>query len=67
MLLTVARTKGWPVEEVWVNETDPAKWGAVRRLEENWRRFRAGDHPAPELSKKKKRVEEWISDSDTDC
>ncbi|KAK0199014.1 TatD related DNase-domain-containing protein [Armillaria mellea] len=66
MLLTVARTKGWPVEEVWVNEIDPAKWGAVRRLEENWRCFRAGDHQATESSKKKKTVEEWISDSDTD-
>ncbi|KAG7452247.1 Metallo-dependent hydrolase [Guyanagaster necrorhizus] len=67
MLLTVARTNGWIVEEVWTSEVDPAKWGAVRRLEENWRQFRAGDHQAPELSKrKKKKVEEWISESNTD-
>ncbi|KAK0208919.1 TatD related DNase-domain-containing protein [Desarmillaria ectypa] len=67
MVLIVARTKGWLVEEVWVNEVDPEKWGTVRRLEENWRRFSAGDHQAPELSKKKKKkVEEWISGSDAD-
>ncbi|KAK0466350.1 TatD DNase family Scn1 [Desarmillaria tabescens] len=67
IVLTVARTKGWPVEEVWVDEVDPEKWGVVRRLEENWRCFSAGNHQAPESSKKKKKkVEEWISDSETD-
>ncbi|KAF9041837.1 Metallo-dependent hydrolase [Hymenopellis radicata] len=44
-----------------------ASWGAVRRLEENWKVFKSGNHSSPEsrASKEKKRHEEWLSDSDT--
>ncbi|PSR71090.1 hypothetical protein PHLCEN_2v13059 [Hermanssonia centrifuga] len=44
MLQTIAEVKGWTVEESWVLEQDAAKWGAVRRLEENWKVFQAGRH-----------------------
>ncbi|KAG8902936.1 hypothetical protein FRB99_003930, partial [Tulasnella sp. 403] len=42
MVSTIARIKGWPIEsEAWVEDdgTPESEWGAVRRLQANFRRF----------------------------
>ncbi|KAJ4478002.1 hypothetical protein C8R41DRAFT_897140 [Lentinula lateritia] len=47
MIRTTADVKGWTIETEWnENESDSSKWGVVRRLEENWLRFKAGHHSA---------------------
>lgn len=43
MLNIVARVKGWPVEEEWLDDVAKDDWGVVRRLEANWNNFRDGD------------------------
>ncbi|KAJ8084578.1 Cut9-interacting protein scn1 [Marasmius tenuissimus] len=71
MLRIVADVKGWSLETEWldeVNESDEAEWGVVRRLEKNWRAFKAGNHaPVGTLSRKEKReMQDWMSDSSGD-
>ncbi|KAJ4485746.1 TatD related DNase-domain-containing protein [Lentinula aciculospora] len=45
MVCTVADVRGWTIETDWnENSNDPSKWGAVRRLEDNWERFKVGNH-----------------------
>ncbi|THV07458.1 Metallo-dependent hydrolase [Dendrothele bispora CBS 962.96] len=44
MVQIVAEVKGWKIETEWTEETDESKWGVVRRLESNWKRFRNGNH-----------------------
>jgi Tat protein secretion system quality control protein TatD with DNase activity len=39
MLKVVAEIKGWHVEDIWEDNPDQSKWGAVRRLYENWKAF----------------------------
>ncbi|KAJ7361459.1 TatD DNase family Scn1 [Mycena albidolilacea] len=39
ILNLVARVKGWPVEEGWVEDLDKDQWGVVRRIEANWKTF----------------------------
>lgn len=46
MIKIVAEVKGWPLEEVWADDLDKSKWGAVRKLEENWFSFRRNHHGA---------------------
>ena len=73
MLRTVAAVKGWRVEDTWDysdedagedaigNGDHPGRWGAVRRLEANWRAFVRGDHK-PRVRRKERRdraIEEW--------
>jgi Tat protein secretion system quality control protein TatD with DNase activity len=44
----IAEVKGWQLEEEWQDEIeDISAWGVVRRLEDNWRIFRAGCHGQP--------------------
>lgn len=43
MLTTVAEIKGWHVEDQWDEKIEENKWGAVRKLEENWKAFQRGD------------------------
>lgn len=64
MLITVAEVKGWHVEKEWVDDLEEQEWGAVRRLEENWKVFREGNHPPTRKSNHKKE-QEWVNDSDT--
>ncbi|KAG8816406.1 hypothetical protein FRC19_000388, partial [Serendipita sp. 401] len=46
MVETIANLRGWEVETSWEEEAPPLeKWGVVRRLERNWLRFQAGNHP----------------------
>lgn len=46
MIQSIAAVKGWDVEEEWTDNLEERKWGAVRRLEENWFAF-SGGRPAP--------------------
>ncbi|KAJ7361456.1 hypothetical protein DFH08DRAFT_844228 [Mycena albidolilacea] len=39
ILNLMARVKGWPVEEAWVEDLDKDEWGVVRRIEANWKAF----------------------------
>ncbi|KAI0046611.1 Metallo-dependent hydrolase [Auriscalpium vulgare] len=63
MVLTIAQTRGWRVEDAWdypevadeseiVGEDAREGWGVVRRLEENWRAFLRGGHAPPGAEKK---------------
>ena len=40
MLQTIADVKGWSIEDTWIDNLEKEKWGTVRKLEENWQRFR---------------------------
>ncbi|OBZ79886.1 Cut9-interacting protein scn1 [Grifola frondosa] len=67
MLLIIAEVKGWHVEESWDEDYEKAgeeRWGAVRRLEENWKAFERGGHrPATKKNDRRKLLlEEWESD-----
>ena len=77
MLNTISGIKGWPIEQEWVDDEDAGgvdtgpkiperEWGAVRRLEENWKAFVKGGH-RPEkkvLSKFKRFQNDWVSDDE---
>jgi len=71
MLNTVSEIKGWPIEQEWIDDEDtiPEKeWGAVRRLETNWKAFVKGGH-RPEkkvLSKFKRFQNDWASGDEAD-
>ncbi|KAK2461422.1 hypothetical protein APHAL10511_005885 [Amanita phalloides] len=45
ILLTVAEVKGWQVEKEWDQIPESDRVGAVKQLEENWRKFKRGNHP----------------------
>ena len=40
MVIIVAEIKGWRIEEDWIDDLEMEKWGAIRKLEANWRGFR---------------------------
>ncbi|RDB29053.1 Cut9-interacting protein scn1 [Hypsizygus marmoreus] len=44
MVKTVAEVRGWPLESEWIDDLDEDDWGTVRKLEENWFRFKKGYH-----------------------
>lgn len=44
IVCTIAEVRGWPLEENWESDVNEDKWGAVRRLESNWFRFRRARH-----------------------
>ena len=46
MVLTIAEVKGWVVETTWIENLSTENWGAVRRLQRNWKEFREGNHHA---------------------
>lgn len=60
MILTIAEVKGWRVEEVWDYSENDAReyWGVVRRLEENWKLFKAGGHTNASKNTKRRRQNE---------
>lgn len=74
MLNTVSEIKGWPIEQEWIDDEDDGgntrpriperEWGAVRRLETNWRTFVKGGHrPEQKVPSKFKRFQnDWESD-----
>ena len=68
MLLAVAEIKGWRVEDAWDADADMPEdqWGAVRRLEENWKAFERGGHTAY-VKRKQRRdraIEEWEANNE---
>lgn len=67
ILQFIAEVKGWAIEEEWNDELEESKWGAVRRLAENWKRFRDGDHPVPGGSKRarKKKLQDRASEAES--
>jgi len=79
MLNTVSGVKGWPIEQEWADDDDEdvdganarpkipeSEWGAVRRLEANWRAFVKGGHRPEQkvLSKFKRFQNDWVSDDE---
>jgi hypothetical protein len=62
MLQIVAQVKGWNIEDKWVEEIEEGKWGAVRKLEENWKAFKRGNH-VPFRTTRRRVAKEWDSDS----
>ena len=66
MLLAVAEVKGWRVEDAWDADAPEDQWGAVRRLEENWKAFERGGHKAY-VKRKQRRdraIEEWEANNE---
>jgi len=69
MLKTVSEIKGWPIEQEWIDDRIPEnEWGAVRRLEANWKAFVKGGHRPEEkvLSKFKRFQKDWVSDDEAE-
>lgn len=64
MIQIIAHVKGWDIETEWVGGLEEDKWGVVRRLEQNWLRFKQGHHPMPKTRKNKRKENEYIYDSD---
>ncbi|KAI0828973.1 hypothetical protein BC628DRAFT_1315822 [Trametes gibbosa] len=70
MLQTIANAKGWRVEDAWDDSyanAPEAEWGAVRRLEENWRLFQRGEHKE-QVRRKARRdraIEEWEANEES--
>ncbi|KAF9785561.1 TatD DNase family Scn1 [Thelephora terrestris] len=77
MLNTVSKIKGWPIEQEWTDDGDidgvgarlnipEGEWGAVRRLEVNWKAFLKGGHRPEQkvLSKFKRFQNDWVSDDE---
>lgn len=71
MLNTVSEIKGWPIEQEWIDDEDldgvpESEWGAVRRLEANWKAFLKGGHrPEQKVPSKFKRFQnDWMSDDE---
>ena len=73
----IARIRGWKVEqteeEILADSPTEEAFGAIRRIQENWRLFEAGDHPGTptkDSSKTRKRnkfpheEEDWDDDDD---
>lgn len=79
VLNTVSEIKGWPIEQEWIDDEGvdgdnaipripEGEWGAVRRLEANWKAFRKGGHRPEQkvLSKFKRFRNDWASDDEGD-
>ncbi|KAL0576710.1 Cut9-interacting protein scn1 [Marasmius crinis-equi] len=64
MLKIVADVKGWTLETEWSDDVDESDWGAVHKLERNWKAFQTGNHTPVGTRKKKREVKEWLSDSE---
>ena len=72
MLRGIAAAKGWRVEDAWDDadaaaSAPEAAWGAVRRLEENWRLFERGGHRERGGRKRRARdraIEEWEEENE---
>ena len=65
MLNTISEIKGWAIEQEWIHDAIPEnEWGAVRRLEANWKAFIKGGHrPEQKVPSKFKRFQDdWVSD-----
>jgi len=54
IIQVVSDVRGWPIETQWVNESEleEENWGTIRRLEKNWLRFKAGNHPVKQAKRR---------------
>lgn len=67
MLQIVAEVKGWTVEDTWEETIPPDQWGAVRKLEHNWKMFKGGGHqPVRKNDKRNPLPEDWESGDEGD-
>lgn len=64
MIRIIAEVKGWDIETEWLEELEEEKYGVVRRLEQNWLRFKQGHHPMPTARKNKRKEIEYVYDSE---
>ena len=64
MIRIIAQVKGWDIETEWADELEEDKWGVVRKLEQNWLRFKRGHHPMPKTRKNKRKENEYVYDSE---
>ncbi|KAH8835564.1 TatD DNase family Scn1 [Flagelloscypha sp. PMI_526] len=44
IIQTISQIKGWPIETKWEDGCPKSERGVIRRLEENWLAFQAGNH-----------------------
>lgn len=56
MVRLIADVRGWPLDNECVDDLllEEKNWGVVRRLESNWNKFKAGNHPAKTKTKKER-------------
>ena len=66
MIELVSEVKGWAIEEDWDDGLGESGWGAVRRLFENWKRFKKGSHPIPTGSKRSRKQKLMESSSESE-
>lgn len=66
MLCTVAEVRGWDVEQSWEADPPENQWGAVRKLERNWKSFVKGGHVPVEKAKESKRAQKMNRRDETD-
>jgi hypothetical protein len=66
MMKLIANVRKWPLETVWMDdpELEDKDWGVVRRLERNWNKFKAGNHPVKTNNRNKRGVVDYASASD---
>ncbi|KAF8808130.1 TatD DNase family Scn1 [Phlegmacium glaucopus] len=64
MIRIIAEVRGWDIETEWVDELEEDKWGVVRRLEQNWLRFKEGHHSMPKTRKNRRKENDFVYDSD---
>ena len=64
MIRIIAEVKGWDIETEWVDILEENKWGVVRRLEQNWWRFKRGHHPTPKTRKSRRKENDYVHDSE---
>lgn len=60
MVRIFAEVRGLEVEQIWVEEDQvlpESDWGAVRRLEENWKLFKMGRHQSRDSEKERKKFQ----------
>ena len=60
MICLIADVRGWPVEKTWETNVPHESFGAVRRIEENWKAFCKGGHATAEQVKEEKRNQKLI-------
>lgn len=64
MIRIIAEAKGWDIETEWVDGLEEDKWGVVRRLEQNWLRFKRGHHPMSKTGKNRRKENDYVYDSE---
>jgi len=68
MVKLIAEVREWPLETEWTDDPrlEEKDWGVVRRLEKNWNRFKAGNHPVKAKQQSKREVDYMSADSEAE-